>query len=78
MLIPSCEKLVEDHYKYIESVIELTYKTAMAHGYGHGYEDGWIRGYEDATFNRFRPTTAHQVRSVVKGDGLPSSGVIME
>ena len=78
MEIPNCEKLVTDHYKYIESVIELMDKTAMAHGYGHGYEDGWQRGYLDATIKRDRPTAAHQVRSVVKGDGLPSSGVIME
>ena len=33
------KNMADEHWEYVQSICELMYKTAMVHGYGHGYED---------------------------------------
>jgi len=35
----TAKELADDHWEYVEKICEMMYKTAMIHGYKHGWED---------------------------------------
>ena len=35
----SDKELIDSHWRYVESILELTYKTAFKHGIKHGREE---------------------------------------
>lgn len=35
----SAEKLADEHWKWLEKLLEYVYKTAFIHGYKHGVDD---------------------------------------